>query len=246
MAMRSLSVLRRLLALAALCCGTAQAVPGYYVVTTYADPGLKTVDFRYWTVKFPGSPVAIWPEVGLGWNVNGRWYTELLLSYVGTWESATKVDTLNWQNDLLLTQGQYPFDLALHTQIVRPQNPAAGYLLEFGPALQTDVGRTQLNLNVFFERGLGELASQATELQYQWQVRHRWTRWLHVGAQGFGEVGPWRHWLPHDAQSHRAGPALFGSIPVGSGVVGWQASYLLGKTYGYRSDMFSMRLKYDF
>ena len=85
-----------------------------------------------------------------------------------------------------------------------------------------------------------------TELAYQWQVRHRWQRWLHVGAQGFGEVGPWDHWLPQDQQSHRAGPALYGSLAIDPGKLNWQAAYLLGKTGGRRGQMFTMRVKYDF
>jgi len=241
---------KRLLTYAAaalvLCCTQAVADPGYYVVTVYDNPGVKTLDLRYWSVKLPGSPAITWPEAGFGWNVNGRWYTELYASYVGSSDFATRLSTLNWQNDVLLTQGQYPFDLALHTQFIRPENPASGYSFEFGPAVQTDVGRTQLNFNVFFERGFAAQAVEATQLKYQWQVRHRWTHWLHFGAQGFGELGPWDHWSPHDAQSHRAGPALFGSIDAGPGTIGWQAAYLVGKTFGQRGDMFTMRVKYDF
>ena len=75
---------------------------------------------------------------------------------------------------------------------------------------------------------------------------HRWQRWLHVGAQGFGEVGPWDRWLPQDQQSHRAGPALFGSLAIDPGKLNWQAAYLLGKTGGRRGRMFTMRVKYDF
>ena len=69
---------------------------------------------------------------------------------------------------------------------------------------------------------------------------------LNFGAQGFGELGPWDDWAPHDLQSHRAGPALFGSIGVGPGTIGWQAAYLVGKTYGQRGQMLSFRVKYDF
>jgi hypothetical protein len=233
---------------AALCLlsGAALADPGYYVVTVYDDPGLRTVDFRYWTVKPNGDTEVVWPEVGLAWNVNGRWTTELLASWIGSSQSATKLSTLNWQNDFLLTRGQYPFDLALHTLLVRPQNPAAGSAIEIGPVFQTDIGRTQLNFNVFLERGYGAAYEGPTEMKLQWQVRHRWRPGLHLGLQGFGEVGTWDDWSRHAEQSHRAGPAVFGSTGDGPGSLGWQAAYLVGKTYGQRGHMFSMRVKWDF
>jgi hypothetical protein len=237
--------LKAAVAVGALWAGAAAAEPGYYVVTVYSDPGVKTVDLRYWTVKPKGADVVTWPEAGLAWNVTSRWYTELLASYVGSADFATRLDNIEWQNDLLLTQGQYPFDLALHTLWVAPQQES-GHSLEFGPVFQTDVGRTQVNLNLFFERGFGAMAAQPTQLKYQWQLRYRWRPMLHFGAQGFGELGPWDDWLPHDAQSHRVGPALFGSIGAGPGTIGWQAAYLFGKTYGYRGQMLSLRVKYDF
>jgi len=230
----------------ALCCMNVAADPGYYVVSVYDDPGVKTVDFRYWTVQMPGSSAVKWPELGVGWNVNGRWYTELFASYIGSSEFPTQLSTLNWQNDFLLTQGQYPFDFAIHTLLVRPQNPAAGYALEFGPVFQTDVGRTQLIGNLVFERGFGALAGDPTQLKYQWQVRHRWKPWLHFGAQGFGELGPWDHWSPRDEQSHRAGPALFGTVRLSQGAIAWQVAYLTGSIYAQHGNMFSMRVKYDF
>jgi hypothetical protein len=233
---------------ALVCCADpARAVdPGYYVVTVYDDPGLRTVDFRYWTVRPDGSGLVKWPELGLGMNVNGRWYTEVLTSYIGSSESAMRLNNLEWQNDFLLTQGQYPFDLAVHTLWVVPQNPSgSGASLEIGPALQTDVGRTQLNFNVFLERRFASGASP-TQLSYQWQVRYRWLHELHVGAQGFGELGAWDHWASQEKQSHRAGPALFGSVPLGTGEIAWQAAYLVGKTFGARGSMFTARLRYDF
>lgn len=242
--------MKRSIALAAvplaLCCAAAAADPGYYVVTVYDDPGVRTADFRYWTVKRPGSAAVTWPEIGLGWNVNGRWYTEVLASYIGSSEFATRLSTLNWQNDLLLTRGQYPFDLAVHTLLVKPQKSSKGTAFEFGPVFQTDIGRTQINVNAFFERSFGALPSKPTQLKYQWQLRHRWEPWLHFGAQGFGELGAWDNWSPRDAQSHRVGPALFGALPVGAQSLAWQAAYLTGSTYARHGKMFSMRVKYDF
>ncbi|MDB5849083.1 MAG: hypothetical protein JWP29_2835 [Rhodoferax sp.] len=235
-----------LAAAAALFADTAAADPGYYVVTIYNDPGLRTVDFRYWNVSRHNRPTTTWPEVGFGWNVNGDWYTEVFVSYIGSSRLPTELSTVNWQNDLLLTHGQYPFDLAIHTQLAVGDSHAEGRTFEFGPALQTDFGRTQVNANVFFERGLGALASEPTQLKYQWQLRHRWRPGLHFGAQGFGELGPWDHWSPRDDQSHRAGPALFGSVPAGPGTIGWQAAYLTGSTYGRHGHMLSLRVKYDY
>ena len=123
-----------------LASGTAAADPGYYVVTAYDNPGVRTVDFRYWTVKRPDSPAVIWPEIGFGWNITGRWYSEVLASYIGSQQMATRLSTWNWQNDVLLTQGQYPIDVALHTLYSRPKADHGVETLELGPALQTDVG----------------------------------------------------------------------------------------------------------
>src|SRR5205085_10333786 len=147
--------------LALLGAGAAQAMvnPGYYVVTVYDDEGLRTLDFRYWSVQAnEGNTTVLWPEVGVGWNVNGRWYTELLASWITSSKFPTRLETLNWQNDVLLTQGQYPFDLAMHTQLIRPQRPASGWALEVGPVFQTDIDRTQLVFNVFVQRGFESLS----------------------------------------------------------------------------------------
>ena len=162
----------------------------------------------------PGRPGVIWPEIGVLWGVSSRWTTELYASYVGTDWSGSRLDTLNWQNELLLTQGELPFDLALHARAMEHQaRVGGGRGLEWGPVLQTDVGRTQLNANLFVERTWGAAEAASTELKYQWQVRHRYRPGLHFGAQGFGELGPWDHWSPVNRQSHRAGPAIFGTLP---------------------------------
>jgi hypothetical protein len=235
-------------AMVLLCtCFGAAADPGYYVVTAYDNSGVRTIDARYWTVKFPGSPEVVWPEIGFGYGVSTRWYTELYASYIGSSQMATKLSTLNWQNEVLLTQGQYPFDLALHASYIHMAGDGQGHALEFGPVLQTDVGRTQLNGNLFFERSYGGADAGPTQMKYQWQVRHRWRPLLNLGLQGFGELGPWYHWAPRDQQSHRAGPALFGSLPLGDRQsLLYQAAYLFGSIYGQHGRMFSMRVQYAF
>ena len=238
--------LRLVVAQLALCGGVACADPGYYVVTVYDDPGIRTADFRYWSTHPDKGHAVEWPELGLGWNVNGRWYTEVLASWIDLPGGSNHLSNVEWQNDVLLTQGQYPFDFAIHTLLTAPQRDGGAHTFEFGPVFQTDIERTQLNLNLVFERGYGPENSKPTQLKYQWQVRYRWNRGLHFGAQGFGELGTWNDWSRHQDQSHRAGPALFGTLPGGPGTVSWQAAWLEGKTYGRRGSMFTARLKYEY
>ena len=225
----------------------ALADPGYYVVTAYDNEGQRTVDVRYWTVKTAGEPATRWPEVGIGYGVTSRWYTEVYASFIGTLDTATKLSTWNWQNEYLLTQGQLPIDVAVHVALIKDAAYSSGYAIEYGPVLQTDIGKTQLNANLFFEHDHGDDDSRQTQLKYQWQVKHRWLSRLQFGLQGFGELGPWNHWSPRDQQSHRAGPALFGTLPGGFGnSILWQASLLLGSTYRQNGNMFSLRAQYAF
>jgi hypothetical protein len=253
---------RRVVAVALLAFtgATAWAGPGYYVVTTYEDEGKKLLDFKFWAVKeSDGAPVT-WPEVGLGYNVTKRWFTELYLGYINT-PDGTGLADINWQNDYLLTQGQYWFDLALHTNLKIHNNPPHGYEdefndqlhgfnFEFGPVFQTELGaRTQLNANLFFERNYHGIAPAPNpmQLKYQWQVKYRWSPQWGFGAQGFGELGPWDNWAPSDQQSHRAGPAVFAHFPLGGKQeLSAEAAMLFGSVFGYHVKMFTARVRYEF
>ena len=242
-------LLRRLALSIPLAAGSGVSLgdPGYYVVTAYPNEGLRSVDLRYWTTREPGEATSVWPEAGFGYGVSSRWYTELYASWVRYEGGPMRLSTWNWQNEFMLTQGEWPVDVAMHLNIVRQARAADGYAIEAGPVLQTDLGRTQLNLNVFLERSVASGQSSETQMKYQWQLRHRWTPLLHVGAQGFGELGTWNRWSPHNEQSHRAGPALFGTVRFDDKQAFlWQAAYLYGKVYGERGRMFTARAQYVF
>ncbi len=231
----------------ALWCTLGYADPGYYLVAVYEDAGKTHVDYRYWTVQRKGAPEVVWPEIGIGYNVNSRWYTELFMSYIGPSLSKSVPRTLNWQNDFLLTQGQWDVDVALHTNLIKEQLSQNGNALEFGPVLQTDVGRVQLNGNLIFEKSLAPSNSGAPQLKYQWQAKYRWNQALHMGLQGFGELGTWNRWLDTDRQSHRWGPVIGGSLGLGEAQrVEYQAAYLSGSVYGSTANMLSLRLQLVF
>lgn len=235
----------------ALCCALlplgAAARPGYYVVTPYDSAGKAIVDVRYWSTHPDRGGRTVWPELGVGYGVTSRWTTEVYASHIGPSVARSRANTLNWQNQFLLTQGELPVDIAAHLQFIRDRTGKGYDAIEYGPLLQTDIGRTQLNGNLVFERARGSGAEPRTQLKYQWQVRHRFVPQLHFGAQGFGEIGSWDDWPAATQQSHRAGPALFFTWHVDERrALRTQAAYLVGKTNGKAGRMFTMRAHVEF
>lgn len=227
-----------------LCAAAAQAGsdPGYYVVTPYDDAGRLSLELRYWDARRGARQRSLmWPELGLAWGVNSRWTMRLLASGIGHSLDGQRLEALQWHNDVLLTQGEWPLDLALHS-VLRRGFDGHGDALELGPVLNTDLGRTQLTAGLFAEQGLGRGLAGAAQLKYQWQLRQRWRPGLHWGLQGFGELGDWNRWSAHAAQSHRLGPALF--VAPSGGQAGrwqWQAAWLQGKVYGRSGHMASLQ-----
>lgn len=224
----------------------AHADPGYYLVSVYEDEGRTHIDYRYWTIKLDGQAEIVWPEIGIGYGVTKRWYTELFTSYIGPSFSGSQPSTLNWQNDYLLTQGQYDFDVALHSNLVIGQQGQQDDALEIGPVFQTDVGRTQLNTNLIFEKSLTPGNNAPPKLKYQWQAKYRFAQLLHVGLQGFGELGTWNRFAESGKQSHRWGPVVAGSWDLGNRkAIDYQLAFLKGSVYGGQpGEMLSLRLQY--
>jgi hypothetical protein len=226
----------------ALFAAPLRADPGYYVVAPYDRAGTWTLDAMYWTVRSDTRGEQVWPELGLGRGVTSRWATGLRYSAIGPANLRTRSSTLNWQHTLLLTQGNWPLDVALYLQWVRDLRDSA-HAREHGLLLQGDIGRTQWNLNTVWER-VPRAGSHQTRLKLQWQLRHRWQPGLQVGIVGFDELGPWDHWLPHSRQSHRAGPALHLAWPEDD--LELSAAWLLGRTYGRSGHMATLRLARHF
>ncbi|SFU86280.1 hypothetical protein [Pseudoduganella namucuonensis] len=237
--------MKKLIVLAALSPQFACAATGYYLVSTYDVEGQRSIDYKYWNADYKHSSSTSSPEIGYGYGVTSRWYTELYAVWRRPHGRDSKLAGVAWQNDYLLTQGQYPFDLALHTDIQR--SPGNGYGAEIGPVLQTEYHRTQFNFNLFLQRDFRNGRSNDTEMVYQWQVKQRWKSWLEPGLQGFGELGKWNDWLPRSRQSHRAGPALFGARDLGRGqAVKYEAAWLIGKNSARAAKSFTMRVQYLF
>jgi hypothetical protein len=235
------------LLVAALPARVAFADPGYYVFSPYDHAGITTAELRYWTVKPTGGAEQVWPELAVSHGVNSRWTTGLLASFIGPANLRTRLSLASWQNTVLLTQGEWPIDLALQGNLIADADRAAGHTLEWGPLLQGDIGRTRWNANLLLERRFGADEARPTALKYQWRLRHRWRPGLQAGVEGFGELGEWNHWGPRARQSHRAGPSVFAELPRAAGTtLQFEAGVLFGSTYAQHGRMVTLRVATSF
>ncbi|MFZ6713236.1 hypothetical protein [Undibacterium sp. TC9W] len=230
---------------------SAQAGSGYYLVSIYENEGEKTIDFKSWSSFPENRATSTVPELGISYMPNKTWYTEVYASWAKRGASSLANSAWTWQNDFLLTHGQYPVDLALHTSLNKNTDSSRGLDFEFGPAMQTEFGRVQVNTNVFLERTYRTTPASRMQMKYQWQGKYRLRSELEFGLHGFGELGDWDNWSARARQSHRAGPMISGNVRLGNTpdskqAIKYEASYVVGKLNTRHAGVFSMRLQYAF
>ena len=231
-----------------LCLGAAHAGPADYVITPAVEYGEKEIDFKFGSWKKTDEDRLSAASVGFGYGVNQRWFTELYVKYQRTGGENTKFDAFEWENKFQLTEpGEYPVDLGFVAEIERPKDRSEGYEVRFGPLLQTEFGKLQLNGNLLFQRNYRAETSGPMELNYQWQAKYRWMPQFEAGLQGFGELGKWDKWENRDERIHLAGPAVFGKLPLGGRqAIRYNAAYLIGVSRAAPDRAFRMQVEYEF
>lgn len=244
-------VLPAILASAFFAALPAWAGSGYYLVSLYENEGEKTIDFKSWSSFSDNRATTTVPDLGVSYMPNKTWYTEVYANWSKRGASALSASAWTWQNDFLLTHGQYPVDLALHTSLNKNTDTSRGVDFEFGPAMQTDFDRLQVNANVFFERSYRSSQVSSMQMKYQWQGKYRWRPALEFGLLGFGELGSWSNWSSRAQQAHRLGPVISGSFRPGGGsndktVIRYDVSCVSGKLNNRHASVVSMRLQYAF
>ncbi len=164
-------------------------------------------------------------EVAFG--VTDRWKTELLVEYSGETGFGGRYEAIEWENVLVLTeQGQHWMDVGLlleyeHTFADGPDE------LKIGALFEKEIGPTIVDLNLVFERAIGDGAGDAVELDYGWQVKWRGNEALEWGVQGIGGLG--EVGKLGDGAEHSVGPALFGVKRLANGnKIAYDAAVLAG------------------
>lgn len=237
-----------LAALAFFCLNSAQAGPADYVYTPIVEEGEREIDFKAgsWSErKEPGLGAA---SLGLGWGVNSRWFTEFYVKGERPGGEGTRFDAFEWENRFQLTEtGKYWLDAGVVLEIERPRNHAEGWEFRFGPLLQKEIDRVQLNANFLFERHVRAAEAGDTTFGYQAQAKYRWQRELEFGVQALGELGPWQHWSSSTEQSHRVGPAIFGKLRTGDHqAISYNAAVLWGLTDSSPRHNARVQVEYEF
>lgn len=223
----------------------AHAGPADYVYTPTVEAGETELDFKFGTED--GSPRKSVGTFGLGYGVNDWWFTEAYVKYAKE-GSGIKYDAFEWENKFQLTEtGKYPLDIGFITEIEIPRNNDEGIEFKFGPLLQSEFGKLQLNGNLLFERRFDAAEAAPTEIGYQWQAKYRWLPSLEYGMQGFGEMGEWNHWEPSAEQEHKLGPAVFGKLAMGHHTaIKYNAAWLFGLTDHTPDNTFRLQTELEF
>ena len=232
--------------LAGLYANAAFAGPAEYIYTPAVTYGEREIDFKFGSRKSKDNDLSA-ASIGLGFGLTEYWFSELYVKYnhaTGT----TEFDAYEWENKFQLTEtGKYPVDLGMLLEIERPQDRTEGYEITFGPLLQTEVGKTQLNGNLLFKRNYRAESSNRMQISYQVQAKYRFKPEFSVGMQGFGELGDYNNLLPQSEQSHRFGPAVFGKFRLEKRqAIKYNMAYLIGTTDNINSKTFRMQLEYEF
>jgi hypothetical protein len=226
----------------------AHAGPSDYVYTPTVEYGEKEIDFKAGTARKGDDPRDSAASVGFGYGAKEWWFTEVYLKYKRENNEGTKFDAVEWENKFQLTEtGKYPVDIGFLLEMERPINHAEGWEVKWGPLFETDFGKIQLNGNALFTRSYRVEGTSETQFLYQWQAKYRWLRQFEFGLQGFGEMGKWNHWTTQDERTDRAGPAVFGKLPLGGRqAIKYNAAWLLGASKAAPDHTFRMQVEYEF
>jgi hypothetical protein len=232
---------------------TAHADPNDYIQVPAVEYGEREIELKGGSWKLRGDdPVRqSAAALSLGYGATPWWFTEAYVNYEKESPERFKYDAFEWENKFQLTEpNKYFVDVGLLAEIEVPHDHAtAGYELKLGPLFQWDTGDVRWNANLFLARYLRGQPEEPrhTELQYQLQARVPVRRGLEVGAQAFGEVGPWNDWAPRDEQLHRVGPAVFGKVKLeGRQSIKWNAAYLFPLTDSTPKNSLRFQVEYEF
>jgi hypothetical protein len=236
------------IALSLTAAAAARADPAADVFTPYTDTGLWQLAYGLGTERARDGSRETQQTLGLGGTPTARWYSSAYVAWAADDGRAFAIDEWSWMNHLKLTEpGSGPVDVGLLCELARPHDRDQGRLgLSCGPTLQMDTDDLQVNLDLSLDKHFGAAVPERPALGYQWQVKGLVARGIELGAQGFGDFGPWNRWSSASQQSHTAGPAIFYRTTAFGGPIRIDAAVLFGIGGGSPKNVLRLRLQHEF
>jgi high-affinity iron transporter len=184
-------------------------------------------------------------KVDLEWAPFARWRTELVGEFEREPGEDLEATEIAWENVFQLTeQGQYWADVGLLAEYAHSLEDDGEDAIELGLLGQKEIGRSDVRINLIFERELEDGAD--VEMEYRWQYRYRLGSAFEPGLEMYGELGEWGEMGSFDDHEQQLGPAVFGKLRTAGGAVRYEAGVLFGLTNETPDTTVRLLLEYEF
>jgi hypothetical protein len=227
-----------------------------YLFTPTVTQGEREIDWHFGTGS-SGDKTGAESNAGVnfGIGVTQHWFTELDIEYRRRSPVGTVFDALEWENILQIGEpGQWPVDIGMVFNVEIPNATSSGphrkdgSSVRFGPLLQKDIGKVEVNFNLLFARFFQGSALAATQLTYQSQIKFRYSPALEVGIQAFGRCSAdGQTWAPYSGQVQRVGPVVLGRLGLPrERSLSYNVGFLFGTTNHSPDRTLRLQVEYEF
>jgi len=193
--------------------------------------------------------------IGFGYGLTQHWFTELDIEY--RWQSpvGTGLDAFEWENILQIGEpGQWPVDIGILCNVEKPyeasrnSSKTEGTSIRFGPLLQKDIGKVEVNLNLLLTHFFQSDVFSSTQFAYQGQIKYRYSLPLEVGIQAFGRFSSGaQSWAPYPQQVLRVGPVVLGRLRLPQErSLSYNVGFLMGTTQHSPDQTLRLQIEYEF
>jgi len=227
-----------------------------YLFTPTVTQGEREIDWHFGTGS-SGDTTSAESNTGLGfgYGVTQHWYTELDVEYRKKSPFGTSFDALEWENTLQIGEpGQWPVDVGMLINVDKPYGSSSNsatrepWSIRFGPLLQKDIGKVEVNFNLFIARFSQDSQFSGTQLSYQSQIKFRYSAPLEVGIQSFGRFSSGKQtWAPYSEQVQRVGPVVLGRLILPrERSLSYNIGFLMGTTQHSPDQTLRIQVEYEF
>ncbi len=185
-------------------------------------------------------------KLGVGYGFTPWWFSEIYGELEKEQGHGYQYTATEWENLFQFTEpGQYWLDAGGLVEYERSHEAGGADELSGKLLLEKTINRFVHTANIGLEREVGEHRSGSTEFNFSWRSAYAVGERTSLGVEYFGNWNEIKHTGDYNAQQHRFGPVLFGSLPYVPGVK-YELGYLLGISQSAQDHTVKLNLEYEF